>query len=298
MKVAEVADGMVLEPNAVYVIPPNRYMAIFDAKLHLMEPSSPTGLRTPIDFFFRSLAEDRKEEAICIVLSGTGTEGTQGLRTIKGVGGMGMVQAPESAKYDGMPKSAAATGLADYILPVERLPEQLIAYLRRTMGKEHITPTTTIANADDLMEKIFIVLRSKTGHDFSGYKPSTIIRRLERRMVINEIPDLTTYLRYLQEAPEESVTLFNELLIGVTNFFRDPESFEALKSSVISEFCKTDRGDRNVRVWVPGCSTGEEAYSIAIMFLECMEELNNHFNFQVFATDIDNKAIAFARAGL
>ena len=298
MKVAEVEDGMVLEPNSVYVIPPNRYMAIFDAKLHLMEPSPPAGLRTPIDFFFRSLAEDRKEEAICIVLSGTGTEGTQGLRAIKGEGGMGMVQAPESAKYDGMPKSAAATGLADYILPVERLPEQLIAYLRRTMGKEHITPTTTIANADDLMEKIFIVLRSKTGHNFSGYKPSTIIRRLERRMVINEIPDLTTYLRYLQEAPEESVTLFNELLIGVTNFFRDPESFEALKSSVISEFCKTDRGDRNVRVWVPGCSTGEEAYSIAIMFLECMEELNNHFNFQVFATDIDNKAIAFARAGL
>ncbi len=298
MKVLEVQDGTAVEPNTVYIIPPNRYLAILHEKLHLIEPTAPPGLRTPIDFFFRSLAADQKEKGICIVLSGTGTEGALGLRAIKGEGGMAMVQEPASAKYDGMPRSAVATGLADYVSPVEELPDQLMAYVRQIFGKGLPAPVKPLPQETSLLEKIFIILRSHCGHDFSPYKPSTILRRIERRMAVNRIANMSGYLRFLQEYPPEARTLFKELLIGVTNFFRDPDAFKVLKDKVIPEILENRRPDNPVRFGVAGCSTGEEAYSIAILVRDCMEKMKREFSVQVFATDIDTGAIETARTGL
>ena len=298
MNVVEIQDGSKVEPNTIFVIPPNRYLGILHGKLHLMEPTAAPGHRTPIDFFFRSLAEDQKEKGICIVLSGTGTEGTLGLRAIKGEGGMAMVQSPDSAKYDGMPRSAVATELADYVVAVDKMPEQLIAYIQQVFGRGKVAPAKPVPKETDLLEKVFIILRSHTGHDFSNYKPNTIIRRIERRMAINRIAKMSGYLRHLQEYPPEAQTLFKELLIGVTNFFRDPEAFEVLKEKVIPQVLENRKGDNPVRIWVAGCATGEEAYSIAISFRECMDRLKKDFKVEVFATDIDRGAIDTARTGL
>ncbi len=298
MKVLEVEDGVTVQPNTIYIIPPNHYLAILHGKLHLMEPTAPPGLRTPIDFFFRSLAEDRKEKGICIVLSGTGTEGALGLRAIKGEGGMGMVQEPASAKYDGMPRSAVATGLADYVTPVDKIPEQLIAYVRQVFGKEVLIPAQPPPKEKSLLEKVLIILRSHTGHDFSDYKPNTILRRIERRMAVNRIATMSGYLRHLQEYPTEAQTLFKELLIGVTNFFRDPDAFKVLQAKVIPKILENRKPDNPVRIWVAGCSTGEEAYSMAILVRECMDGLRKELTVQVFATDIDSGAIETARTGL
>ncbi|MEW6110656.1 MAG: chemotaxis protein CheB [Thermodesulfobacteriota bacterium] len=299
MKVREVEDGIKVEPNHVYVIPPNSDMAILHGRLHLMEPSAPRGLRQPIDFFFRSLSEDRQEKAICIVFSGTGTEGTLGLREIKGQGGMVMVQDPATAKYDGMPRSAIATGLVDYILPPDKMPEQLIAYVRHPFTKEPGKAPVVEPDSTNSLQKILILIRSRTGNDFSLYKNSTIIRRIERRIAIHEIANLSEYLRYLREYPEEVDTLFKELLIGVTNFFRDAEAFEALKRKVIPLLFENKRDEQStLRVWVPGCSTGEEAYSLAMLLQEHMEQIKRDVKVQIFATDIDNGAIEAARSGI
>ncbi len=296
MGVKEVEDGMVLEPNNVYVIPPNSDMATLHGRLHLMEPSAPRGLRQPIDAFFRSLAEDRKEKAICIVLSGSGTEGAQGLREVKGHGGMVMVQDPLSAKYDGMPRSAIATGQVDYILTPQQMPDQLIAYVRHPFSLEPGKVPEVEPEATNFMQKILILVRSRTGQDFSFYKQSTIVRRIERRMAIHEIENLSGYLQYIRRYPDEVDTLFKELLIGVTNFFRDPEAFEMLQKKVIPQIVKEKEKDNGlVRVWVPGCSTGEEAYSLGILFREYMEQNKRDLNVQIFATDIDGKAVETAR---
>ena len=207
MTVHEVEDGMVVEPNTVYVIPPNRNMAILHGNLHLLEPSEIPGVRTPIDFFFRSLAEDRKEDAICIVLSGTGTEGAMGLRAVKGEGGMVMVQEPESAKYDGMPRSALATGVVDYILPPDKMADQLIRHVRHAVDDVSAKATDAADKDSGLLQKIFILVRSKTGHDFSYYKQNTILRRIERRMAVNQITRLSDYVRYMQEDPGKRYSL-------------------------------------------------------------------------------------------
>jgi two-component system CheB/CheR fusion protein len=298
MKVVEVQDAMEVEPNTVYVIPPNRYLGILNGKLLLIKPVPLPAIRTPIDFFFRSLAKDRREKAICIVLSGTGTEGTLGLRAIKGEGGTVMVQDPESAKYDGMPRSAVSTGMADYVLPVEQMPGQLISFVRHAFGR--IVPVRAKPRPKEIttLEKIFLLLRSQTGHDFSLYKPSTIMRRIERRMAINQIPNLSSYVKYLQEFPTESQVLFKELLIGVTNFFRDPEAFDVLREKAIPKLLEKRSENYPLRIWVPGCTTGEEAYSLAILFRECLEKQKKDFNVHIFATDIDNSAIETARMGL
>jgi two-component system CheB/CheR fusion protein len=298
MQVYKVEDGMEVQPNCTYIIPPNRDMAFLHGKLHLLEPAAPRGLRLPIDFFFRSLAQDRGERAICVVLSGTGTDGTLGLKAIKGEGGMAMVQAPESAAYDGMPRSAIATGLVDYVLPPDKMPEQLIAYVRHTFGR---TPRLAIAPAPktgDPLQKVFILLRTQTGHDFTHYKQNTIHRRIEKRMAVTQIDHLEDYIRYLQQNPLEVETLFRELLIGVTNFFRDPEAFEVLKEHVIRRLLAGKSPGRPVRVWVPACSTGEEAYSLAILLQEHADYLKQNFEIQIFATDIDAEAIEKARTGL
>ncbi len=298
MKVLEVKDAMPLEPNTIFVIPPNRYMAILHGKLHLLEPTEVPGLRTPIDYFFRSLAEDQKERGICIVLSGTGTEGALGLRAVKGEGGMAMVQTPESAKYDGMPRNAIASGLADYILPPEEMPEQLISYVEHALYKVPGTSAKPIPKGTELLDKVFILVRSRTGHDFSHYKHNTILRRVDRRMAVHQITRLADYVRYLQENPREADILFKELLIGVTSFFRDKEAFQILKDKAISKLLEQRSPDHPVRIWVPGCATGEEAYSIAIFFRELMDCVNREQSVQVFATDIDNDSIEIARQGL
>ena len=218
MQVFEVDDGMAVQPNCAYIIPPNRDMAFLNGTLQLLEPLAPRGRRLPIDFFFRSLAQDQHERAICIVLSGTGSDGTLGLRAIKEEGGMVMVQNPASAEYDGMPRSAIATGLVDYDLPPAEMPAQLIAYVAQAFGKLPRTATAPAPKAENVMKELFILLRAQTGHDFSQYKPNTIHRRIERRMGVHQIESMDGYVKYVQQTPAEVEALFCDLLIGVTNF--------------------------------------------------------------------------------
>jgi two-component system, chemotaxis family, CheB/CheR fusion protein len=298
MQVYEVEDGVTVRPNCAYIIPPGRDMAFLNGTLQLLEPSAPRGQRLPIDFFFRSLAQDQHERAICIVLSGTGSDGTLGLRSIKGEGGMVMVQTPESAEYDGMPRSAIATGLVDYELPPAEMPAQLIAYVNQAFGRPPRPATTTTPQAENALRKIFVLLRSKTGHDFSQYKLNTINRRIARRMAVHQIETMEMYINYLQHTPAEVESLFRDLLIGVTNFFRDPKAFKALEEQIIPKIFAGKAPGAVIRVWSTGCSTGEEAYSLAILFQEHLETLKKNYKVQVFATDIDSQAIATARTGL
>lgn len=297
MQVLEVEDGMVVQPNCAYIIPPGRDMAFMNGALHLLEPEAPRGLRLPIDFFFRSLAEDQHERAIAIVLSGTGSDGTLGVRAIKGEGGMVMVQKPESTEFDGMPTSALATGLVDYELLPAEMPAALMAYVAHAFVKP-FTPSSEVAPiVESAMQKIFIQLRSHTGHDFSNYKTNTIRRRIERRMAVHQIESIESYVKFLQLTPAEVEALFRDLLIGVTSFFRDTQAFEGLEREGIARILKDRPAGSPVRVWVPGCSTGEEAYSIAMLLYEHSATLRQSFPIQVFATDIDSRAIATARAG-
>jgi len=296
MKVIQITDGTKVGPNRIYIVPPNHDLAILNRTLQLMEPIVARGPRMPIDFFLRSLAQDQKENAIGIILSGMGTDGTIGLRTIKGELGLTMVQSPDSAKFEGMPSSAIATDIVDYVLPPDMMPAQLMAYAEHAAKKA--TSELALTKLPDALQKIFILLRTHTGHDFSGYKQNTICRRIERRMNIHQIEKIPAYVRYLQENPLEIETLFKELLIGVTNFFRDREAFEALKDKALLPLLKGKDGDDPVRVWIPGCSSGEEAYSVAIILQECMDKLEKHFGAQVFATDIDSDAVEKARAGV
>ena len=296
MQVFEVTDGMVVHPNCAYIIPPNRDMAFLNGSLQLLEPASPRGQRLPIDFFFRSLAQDQHERAVGIIFSGTGSDGTLGVRAIKGEGGMVMVQTPSSTEYDGMPRSAIATGMVDFELPAAEMPAQLIAYTAHAFVQLPIPPLPRAA--DNAMRKIFIVLRAQTGNDFSHYKPSTIHRRIHRRMSLHQITGLEDYVKLLQQSPIEVEALFHDMLIGVTSFFRDPEAFRALEGQIIPNVLKGKPTGSVNRVWVAGCSTGEEAYSLAIMMVEQMEALRVSHTVQVFATDIDSRAVASARIGI
>jgi two-component system CheB/CheR fusion protein len=298
MEVLTAADGMLLRPDCIYVIPINCDLVIVNRKLQLMVQDRPRGTRLPIDTFFRSLAQDQGANAIGIVLSGTGTDGTLGVKAIKGESGMVMVQDLESANYDGMPQSAIATNQVDYILPAAEMPAQLIKYTQHQLHHPLEKISVVEADAQNALQKIFYLLRGQTGHDFSLYKKNTICRRIERRMHVHQIDDISVYVRYLQESNQEVRILFNELLIGVTNFFRDPDAFEALKDKYLPELLKDKPDDYSVRVWIPGCSSGEETYSIAILLLECMEGLNRHFSIQIFGTDIDEDAISCARSGI
>ncbi|MEK6793989.1 MAG: chemotaxis protein CheB [Spirochaetota bacterium] len=297
MRVVEVTDGMIVEPNCAYIIPPNRDMAFLDGALHLLEPAEPHGQRLPIDYFFRSLALDQRERAVCIVLSGTGSDGTLGMRAVKAEGGLVMVQSPGSAEYDGMPKSAIAGGIADYVLPPAEMPEHLLAYAGHMRGTSSHSGAS-IVFPDAVLKKVFILLRAQTGHDFSHYKPNTVNRRIERRMAVHQIESISNYVKFLQQTPEEVDALFRDLLIGVTNFFRDPEAFKALENEIIPALFSGKRSDAVIRVWSPGCSTGEEPYSIAILLAERIEALKRDFRVQIFATDIDGQSIRTARAGI
>jgi two-component system, chemotaxis family, CheB/CheR fusion protein len=297
MKVSEIKDGMKVKPNHVYLNPSGKDVIIISRTLQLMDPVRTGGINLPIDSFFRSLAEEMGEKAICVILSGTATDGTLGLKAIKEKGGLVMVQDPSSAKYDGMPRSAIATGMVDLILPVEKISEELARYVKAP----YIGPSEKVIVKDDRManniQKIFSLIRSATGHDLSHYKQTTIHRRIERRMAIHQLYTLSEYIKYLQQTPSEVDMLFRDMLIGVTNFFRDPEAFKVLKEQVLPELLKNKNADALIRIWTVGCSTGEEAYSIAILFSEAMNRAKKHFNIQIFASDIDAQAIDHARSG-
>lgn len=298
MPVFKVEDGMRVMPNSIYIIPPNRDMAFLNGALHLLEPSAPRGQHLPIDFFFRSLAQDQHERAICIVLSGTGSDGTLGARAIKGEGGMVIVQEPNSSEHDGMLRSAIATGIVDYVLPIAEMPQKLIEYVTHAFGKPNRVESVLSPKVDNALKKIYILLRAKSGNDFSQYKTSTIYRRIERRMGIQQIEHIDDYVKYLQQSPAEVEALFRDLLIGVTRFFRDPEAFKALEQQGIPKIFANKQAGNIIRIWSPCCSTGEEAYSIAILLQEYMEQLGHAYTVQIFATDIDSYAIAAARAGI
>ena len=298
MQVMEVEDGMRVKPNCTYIIPPNRDMAILNGRLQLFEPSAPHGQRLPIDFFFRSLADDQKDNAICIVLSGSGSDGALGVKAVKALGGMVMAQSPESCDYDSMPRSAIATGHVDFVLPPAGMLPRLISYSQHAFGATLLAELPSTPNTEDSLSKIFVLLRTQTSHDFSLYKRNTIIRRVERRMAVHQIARLHDYVHYCQQTPLEIKALFRDLLIGVTQFFRDPSEFETLAEQVIPRLFADKPIGGVVRVWVPGCSTGEEAYSLAILLHEHLEGLKKNIQIQVFATDIDSVAIETARNGL
>ena len=303
MKVAQVKDRTRVKPDCVYVIPPNKDMSILHGVLHLLDPVAPRGLRLPIDFFFRSLAEDQQERAIGVILSGMGSDGTLGLRAIKEKAGVVFVQEPASARFEGMPSSAIQAGLADVIVSVDVMPGRILSYLQHVPLLVKPGLTGVEKKNQSGLEKVVILLRAQTGHDFSLYKNTTIYRRIERRMGIHQIGKIADYVRYLQNNPQEIELLFRELLIGVTSFFRDPETWEKVKDRVIPELLVSKDPDQTLRAWVPACSTGEEAYTLAILFKEAIEAQNsrsisNTLKLQIFATDLDQDAIAKAREGI
>ncbi|MFT6094916.1 MAG: chemotaxis protein methyltransferase CheR/two-component system CheB/CheR fusion protein [Pseudohongiellaceae bacterium] len=298
MKVTQARNRMKVNQNCVYIIPPNKDMSILHGLLFLLDPVAPRGLRLPIDFFFRSLAADQKERAVGIILSGMGSDGTLGLRAIKENAGLSMVQSPTSAKYDSMPSSAVNAGLADIVVSAKDLPERLMAHLNHShhgikTGEEPKLKT----ESHSALEKIIILLRDRTGNDFSQYKQNTINRRIERRMGLHQIDKIAFYVRYLRENPQELDLLFKELLIGVTNFFRDQLVWEQFRSKALPTLLSKYPAGKEMRAWVPACSTGEEAYTLAMAFKETLDEVKPHgrFSLQIFATDLDEDAIKKAR---
>lgn len=297
MPVVEVSEGAIVRPNRIYIIPPNKDMRIAQGRLQLADFTAPRGARTPIDYFLQHLAEDQEERVIAIIMSGMGNDGTLGVKTVKDHLGVAMAQDPATAKYDSMPKSAIATGLVDYIAPAQDLPGRLMAYVSHA-GKARQAMPHSERGINNGLEKVLALLRGHTDHDVSLYKRSTIQRRIERRMQLHQISSLENYVRFLKANPHEIELLFKELLIGVTGFFRDPESFQVLKDKVLPSLIKSKSGTA-LRVWVPGCSTGEEAYSLAILIRECVDRarLDGRFKVQVFATDINKDAVERARQG-
>jgi two-component system, chemotaxis family, CheB/CheR fusion protein len=295
MKVVEAEDDSQLEPNCLYISPSDRDVAVLHGKLHLVEPADPHRGHLPIDFFFRSLARDQGDRAIGIILSGTATDGTLGIRAIKGAGGMAIAQEPKSAKFDGMPRSAIATQVVDFVVPPREMPRVLLDYVRHPYV--HSTDAVAPTPAGQL-DQIYVLLREQTGHDFSHYKQNTIRRRIERRMAVHQLKRLDDYVRYLRRFPSAVDALFKDLLIGVTNFFRDPEAFRALEERVVPRLVEGSGSAGQIRIWVPSCSTGEEAYSIAMMLGEHMDRTRQNRKVTIFATDIDPAAIDVARTAV
>ena len=295
MNVLRAEEGMLVLPDHVYLIPPKKVLTIFHGKLLLTEQEHSRGPNLPIDIFFKSLAEDQGEKSVAIVLSGTGSDGTRGIRAVKEYGGLVMVQDEESAKFNGMPRAAISTGLVDFILTPEAMPAQLIGYSLHNIAK--LSDYVDIHATDkETMTRIFAMLRDKSKVDFTYYKPSTIHRRIERRMGLHQIDTLNEYLKYLTNYPSEVQLLYKELLIGVTSFFRDPEAFSMLSEKVLMQLITSAESD--IRCWVAGCSTGEEAYSLAISLRQLMDEHSIVKDVKIFATDIDRDAILFAANGV
>ncbi|HET9961540.1 MAG TPA: CheR family methyltransferase [Nitrospiraceae bacterium] len=298
MPVRQAEEGTVVAPDAIYTIPPNKDMSILRGALYLHEPAAPRGWRTPIDFFLRHLAEDQGEKAVAVILSGMGTDGTLGMKSVKEHLGLAMVQDSASSKYSSMPKAALGTGLVDYVAPAHELPAKLVAYSQRAKQPKGLVLAERTFTAS--LSKVLILLRAHTGHDFQFYKKNTLYRRIERRMHVNQISNIARYAAFLRERPAEMDLLFKDLLIGVTSFLRDKEAFQALREKALPDLLKSKGRDGTLRVWVPGCSTGEEAYSVGIVLRECLAEqgMEGSVKAQIFATDIDKDAVEKARQGV
>jgi two-component system CheB/CheR fusion protein len=290
---------MRVEPNCVYVIPPSDYLDIREGFLHLSEPIKQAGIRMPIDFFFRALAEDRQERAICILFSGAGSDGTLGVRAVRGAGGLTIAQDPQTAQYGDMPRSAIATKLVDFILPPDQMSQTILEYLRHpyVRGGQHAAVLETQGKLGSF-EDILASVQVQTGCDFRCYKKTTILRRIERRMGLRRIEDMAEYCKLLRRDTGEVSQLQKDLLINVTAFFRDPDAFEELRLKVIEPMIQARASDEALRVWVPGCSSGEEAYSLAMLLTEEMVAARKNYALQVFATDIDEEALEFGRRGI
>jgi two-component system CheB/CheR fusion protein len=300
LPVDEVRDGMLVEANHVYVIPPNTNMAVLHGRLSLMPRTETRGQHMPVDFFLRSLANDQGSHAIGVILSGTASDGTEGLKAIKAEGGLTFAQDRKSAKYDGMPHGAISAGVVDLVLA----PEKIAAELARLGRHPDVAPRKAALAEDPLpetaadLDKVFILLRSATGVDFTFYKPATLKRRISRRMLLHKIESLAHYVRFLKQTPSEADALYLELLINVTSFFRDPETFETLKKKIFPKLLKNRPPQTPLRIWVPACATGEEAYSLAIVLMEILGGTQSGVPVQIFATDISDRAIEYARLGI
>jgi chemotaxis methyl-accepting protein methylase/PAS domain-containing protein len=296
MQVVEAADNMPVQANHVYVIPPNRDLSVHDGKLCLVAPVESHGLRLPIDFFLRSLAQDRKDRAIGIVLSGMGSDGVFGLRAIKDQAGLTLAQEPTSARAASMPRSAIEAGVVDIVATTEALPEQIMQYLRHRSVEQAARPAR-MQDSFTYLGEIVELLRKRSGNDFSLYKTNTLHRRIDRRMAVHRMLSVDDYLAYLGSNPEELDLLFKELLIGVTSFFRDPEVWDYLRNDALPQLLTQYPAGKKLRAWVAACSTGEEAYTLAMVFHEVLEQQtpNGRFSLQIYATDLDGDAIDQAR---
>ena len=302
MPVYQAENQMAIEPDTVYLIPPKKYMTVQSGRLVLSD--APGTLNHPIDAFFNSLAEEKREKAIAVVLSGTGSDGTNGVKAVKEHGGLVIAQAPESAKFDGMPRSVINTGLADFVLSPEEIAEEILNFsntpvLLPPLRSDGLpSEDDSLFSEEETLSHIYTILKNASGIDFTYYKRSTILRRIERRMLVTHTSSLSEFARLLGDNQEEVNTLVKEILIGVTNFFRDPAFFEKLKYNAIYKIVERAKEDEPIRVWSAGCSTGEEAYSIAILFQEVMEEMQVKRDVKIFATDVDSRAIEQAGKGI
>jgi two-component system, chemotaxis family, CheB/CheR fusion protein len=296
LPVTQVREAVEVTPNRVYVIPPNKSLTMSDGTLLLSDVIGFEERRAPIDIFFRTLADTHDSRAVCVVLSGTGADGSMGLRRIKENNGLAIVQDPADAQFDAMPRNSIATGLVDFVLPVAEMPRRMIAY----RDQLHTSPFAYRERADDdeqTLAEIFTRLRVRTGHDFTNYKRATVLRRIERRLAVREVAQLSDYARLLDERPDEADALLRELLVSVTNFFRDRRVWERVEETIVPRLFARKRAGDQVRVWVAGCATGEEAYSVAMLLAEASAQLTSVPEIQVFATDLDEAAIAKARNG-
>jgi two-component system CheB/CheR fusion protein len=277
LKVIQVSDHQKVQPNCVYIIPPNKSMSMLNGVLHLFEPVESRGFRLPVDIFFRSLADDLQDKSIGVVLSGMGSDGSLGLKVIKEKGGLVLVQDPSTTRFDSMPRCAIDAVATDIVAPPDELPGRLMTCLKmmRHVNQTNVIDSKYLCN----LEKIILLLREQTGHDFSQYKKNTLFRRIERRKGIHQIDKISTYVGFLQQNPKETELLFKELLIGVTSFFRDGNLWDKLRDVVLPELLKVHPGNHQLRAWVIGCSTGEEAYSLAIIFKEAIKKPKKRFLF-------------------
>ena len=299
MPVVQVTDGIQVQPNCVYVIPPSNILVLTKGHLILRKPPTERAYRFPIDLFFRSLAEGRGSSAIGIILSGTASDGSLGIKNIKAMGGLTIAQDPNTANFQDMPTNAIATHDIDFIMSPEQMGELILKYIHHQPTDEYRSGDGNLRGAFAPLQQLFSLLRSKTGHDFSLYKQNTILRRIDRRIKLSLVPDLAAYIDYLNQHPEEIEALFRDLLINVTQFFRDPEAFDALAEKAIQPLILSKYSSEiPLRVWVAGCSTGEEAYSIAIVIHEQCDALKTDCKVQIYATDLDMEAIATARRGI
>jgi two-component system CheB/CheR fusion protein len=301
MPVLEAGDGMRVESNHVYVIPPDRNLAVLHGELQLLKPISDEGHKhLPVDYLLRSLAEEAGPAAIGVILSGTASDGTLGLKAIKASGGVTFAQDEHSAQYYGMPGSAVASGCVDFVLPPAEIARELTRIARHPylLERGRVGRPELLPGSGEQLTKVFTLLRARTGHDFTYYKQATIKRRIRRRMLLHKLDRLGDYLDYLQANQEEIDALFHDITINVTGFFREPETFEALRDAVLPRLVKGRVADAPLRIWVPGCSTGEETYSLAMVILEHLGTRATEVPVQIFGTDIDERAVDRARAGV